>query len=1231
VAASGPDRAGSPLYICLFGPFEVCLHGHPLPRLRYQKSQWLLALLALRRGAEVERDWLAGLLWPESTERQALRNSLSDLRRGLGLEADRLRSPTRHSLALDLSGAEVDALAFDSALTQGNRPALERAVSLYRGPLLEGCAEEWAFQERQAREQAYLQALERLAEQALAGGEPGVAEGYLRRAVAVDPLREGAQRALMQTLAAGGNFAAALLTYRELRLRLHRELNAVPDPETKALCQQIRAEARCRAQAIPPPRSLPADAPAQRLLPSPLAAEGTITFLFTDIEGSTRLWEQYPEAMHGVLSRHDLLLRQAIESQGGQVFKTMGDEICAAFVTAPAALTAAVAAQRILQGEAWGETGPLRVRIALHTGAAEEREGDYVGPPLNRVARLLAVGYGGQVLLSQPTYELVRDALPDGMSLRDLGQHRLKDLVRPEHIFQLVSPDLPADFPPLQSLNLLPNNLPRQLTSFIGREREMAEVKEGLTATALLTLTGTGGCGKTRLALQAAADLVEAYPHGVWLVELAALADPNLVAQTVASVLGVREAPGRPLTETLVDALRPKQLLLVLDNCEHLVAACAALAGLLLRRCPQLQILATSREALGVAGERLFRVPSLSAPDPRQRVPVESLTQYEAVRLFIDRAVMSQPSFAVTNANAPAVAQICHRLDGIPLAIELAAARVKVLTAEQIMERLDDRFRLLTGGSRTALPRQQTLRALVDWSYNLLAEAERVLLRRLCVFAGGWTLEAAEAVCADEGLAAREVLDVLSRLMEKSLVVYEEQYAAARYRLLETVRQYGHDRLLETSESEAIRGRHRDYFLRFAEAVEPELYDTAQVDWLNRLETEHDNLRAALEWCRAEVQGAEAGLRLAGALYRFWIMRGYETEGRQWLQVMLARSDGVSPPTRARALLSAASLAWRQGDNAQALPMCEESLTLWRESGDLLQTAQTLCLLGSLVYRWQRNPQRAVALLEESLVLYQEAQGKPEWSLWQLAQLALRQADYDRVTVFCEQALVLLHGRGDRFAMSLQLCTLGLVAHYEGDDERARALLENGLALARELGDRGAAAHVLNGLGLLALNRREYRKAAELFEEGLALLRERGDQWWFSASLNGLALAALRQGDHARASAFYCESLGLLRPLRNQDLSIECLEGGASLALARDRAERAARLFGAAQVLRHDSNFRLPPSDPEGYDRDAAAARATLGEEAFAAAWAEGQAMTFDRALAYAAEEEAQPPSSTGD
>jgi predicted ATPase/class 3 adenylate cyclase len=543
---------------------------------------------------------------------------------------------------------------------------------------------------------------------------------------------------------------------------------------------------------------------------------GAVTFLFTDIEGSTRMWERLPAAMKPALARHDAILREAVAAHGGRIVKTTGDGCHAAFSSAVDGVAAALDAQRVLAGEAWESIRPeiIRVRMGVYTGEAEARAGDYYGPALNRAARLMSVGNGGQVLVSAVTAELARDRLPADTSLRDLGEHRLKDLVRPERIYQLVGAGLQADFPPLKSLDAVANNLPAQLTSFVGREAEITEVRRLLGASRLLTFTGSGGTGKTRLSLQVAAEALADFADGVWLVELAPLADPDRVAAAVAAVFDLRDQPGRTMLEQLQDFLRARQVLLILDNCEHLITASARMADALVRACPKVKVLASSREALGLAGERIFHVPSLGLPETMGTL--DAVARSEAVQLFVERATAAQARFSLSEQNAGAVADICRRLDGIPLAIELAAARIRLFTPEQIAARLNDRFKLLTGGSRTALPRQQTLRALIDWSYDLLPESEKALLRRLAVFAGGWTFEAAEAVCDSDDL-----LDQLGHLVDKSLVAVADFAGEARYRLLETVRQYAREKLFDAGETGDARARHLAYFVRLVREVGP--------------------------------------------------------------------------------------------------------------------------------------------------------------------------------------------------------------------------------------------------------------------------------------------------------------------------------------------------------------------------------------------------------------------------
>ena len=883
---------------------------------------------------------------------------------------------------------------------------------------------------------------------------------------------------------------------------------------------------------------------------------GTVTFLFTDIEGSTKLWEHNPDAMRPALARHDGLLRQSIEDAGGFVFKTIGDAFCAAFPTANEALEAALAAQVALSQEPWETETPLRVRMALHTGSAEERGGDYFGQTVNRVAHLMAAGHGGQTLLSDVTQELVRDALPPGSSLLDLGQRRLKDLGRPEQVFQLQHPSLPASFPPLCSLDnpALPNNLPQQTTSFIGREKQVEEVKARLTKTRLLTLTGAGGSGKTRLSLQVAADLLTGDGDGVWLVELAALTDPAFVPQAIAGVLGVKEEAGTPVRQTLVAALKDKCLLLLLDNCEHLVAACASLAADLLRFCPNIHILASSREGLNVSGEQTYRVPTLTLPDPKQAQTAAALSQFEAVRLFIERAQVVQPSFTVTEANAPAVAQVCFRLDGIPLALELAAARVRSLPVEQINLRLDQRFRLLTGGSRTALPRQQTLRALVDWSYDLLSAAEKTLLRRLSVFAGGWTLAAAEGVCCGEdmedcGMEDWEVLDLLTGLADKSLVIYEE--VEGRYGLLETVRQYAGDRLGESKEAEAVQERAASWFLALAEEAEPQLAGPEAASWLLRLEREHDNLRASLSWYESrpvQEQDGEAGLRLAGALWRFWLVRVHYAEGRQWLGRTLGGTEAAgtggasgreASAARAKALRGAGALARMQGDYAAARSLHEESLTFFRRIKD----------------------QQGIA-----------------WSLTNLGMVVSMQGDYGAARALHEESLTLFRQTGDQHGIAWSLNNLGYVAELQGDCGAAKALLEESLILMRQTGDQQGIAYALDNLGMVAHAQGDCGAARALYGESLILMRQIGDQQGIAYSLDNLGYMASDQGRHARW----------------------------------------VRLWSAADALRKQIGAALHPNEQPRYDQEIAKARQDLGEAAFAAAWDAGRAMTWEQAVEYA-------------
>ncbi len=798
---------------------------------------------------------------------------------------------------------------------------------------------------------------------------------------------------------------------------------------------------------------------------------GTVTFLFTDIEGSTRLWEAHPEAMRTSLARHDDLMRQAIASAGGHVFKTIGDGFCAAFATAPQGLDAVLAAQSALTAEPWPEQTPIKVRMALHTGAVESRDDDYFGPPLNRVARLLGAAHGGQCLLSQATFELVRDFLPAAAGLRDLGTHQLKDLARSEQVFQLLHPSLRDDFPALRSLSQRPNNLPLQLTSFVGREAEIGQVTGMFGRSRMVTLTGAGGSGKTRLSIQAAADLLESKPDGVWFVELATVTDPDGLERAVAAVLSVNDDRDVDLRTATVRHIGSKQLLLILDNCEHIIEDCARFADSLLRACPEVRILATSREPLGIAGESTFRVPPLAVPDTTASYTPTSLSQFAAVRLFIDRAVQAEPGFSVTNDNAPAVASVCCQLDGIPLAIELAAARVRSLPIEQIESRLDQRFLLLTGGSRVALPRQQTLRALIDWSYDLLLPREKAVLQRLSVFSGGWTLEAAEDVCSDHETEGWEVTEIVLSLADKSLVVVQERVGGHRYSLLESIREYARDRLSESGGQSLLEDRHLRYFARLAVEAMTGLRGPEQKEWFERLDPDHDNFRAALR----RGAGTERGLELAGSHWWYWYYRGHLTEGRSWLTSVLDQNPDGRPELRARALNGAGVLAEYQGDDDLALALLHESAEISRERGDQWLLAMALNNIGNV------HSSNDDFLTAESF--------------WTQAYETWLEMESEGVL-------------NDVSGLAASVDNLGNVARLNGRLDEARELYLQGFELRQRAGNRALAAYSLVNLGALEVEAGNRAAALEIYHRGLKISSEMKDSFAVGYFLSGLAALA---------------------------------------------------------------------------------------------------------------------------
>ena len=813
---------------------------------------------------------------------------------------------------------------------------------------------------------------------------------------------------------------------------------------------------------------------------------GAVTFLFTDIEGSTHLLQKLGPSWADVLATHCDLLRSAVSGAGGIEFGNEGDALFFVFEGAGDAVAGALAGQRAIDGHRWPEGHRVRVRMGMHSGEATlTRGGTYVGLALHQAARICSAGHGGQVVLTSATAKLAAERMPDGTSLVDLGHHRLRDLPDPLHLFQLAHPDLAERFPRLRS-DAAPGNLPKQITRFVGRSSLVEAAVRQLTAGAsLLTFTGAGGAGKTRLALEVAAEVVDTVPHGAWLVELASLTDGSLVAQTVAAALDVREEPGLTVVESLAASLADKRLLLLLDNCEHVVAEAADLVGDLLAACPGLQVVVASQEALGITGEVTVRVPPLPAA--------------EGVELFVDRARLHRPDFELNDDTAAAVDAICGRLDGIPLAIELAAARVAVLSPRQIADRLDDQFRLLTGGSRTALPRHRTLRAAVDWSFSLLGADEQRLLCSLAVFPGPFSLDAVEAVCDGD-------LDLLSRLVARSLVVVEEQDLEARYHLLESIRQYAEDKLADEGRLAELRRALVGWCAELVTRAEAELSGPAQATWFGRLDREYDLIRAALGWA----EPADL-LEMSADLWRFWLVRGHWNEGLSWLDRALS-FEGGRPMARARALAAAGDLATEQGDLARSQSLLEEALELWRSLDDIEGVARALNHLGNLA-RMRGEFDTARGFLSEALGIRRAAGNDraTATSLRNLGVVAARQRDTETARSYYREALPLARSSGDSRVVASLTALLAQVAFADGESDEAMALADEGLALAREVGDRRLTAEHLTILAGLASAAGDDAGATTRFEEALVIWRSLDAPdavAWLHTVLGEMALAA---------------------------------------------------------------------------------------------------------------------------
>ena len=920
----------------------------------------------------------------------------------------------------------------------------------------------------------------------------------------------------------------------------------------------------------------------------PRLPTGTVTFLFTDIENSTPLWEKYPEVMKFILAKHDFILKEAVETNHGQIVKTTGDGVHAVFSTAVDAVKASLEAQREFQNSDILKSSEalLRVRMGIHTGEADLRDGDYYGGVLNRAARIMSIGHGGQILISETTLRIAQEHLHQEVSVLNLGDHRLKGFKRAEKIYQVSTPDLQQEFPALKSQIHTTNNLPTQLTSFIGRERELAEAKSRLEHTRLLTLIGPGGTGKTRLSIQLGFQLLSNFEDGVWLVEFAPISDPFLVTQTIASSFKIGEIPGTPLNVLIHDYLREKHLLLIFDNCEHLVEACAKGAEEFLQVAPGIKIIASSREALVIFGEMVYHVPSLSMPK-RAEVTKEAAMEFESIQLFVERASAANPGFHLTDENASLIAQICSRLDGIPLAIELAASRCRVFSPEQISRRLNDRFKLLTSGSRTALPRQQTLRALIDWSYELLSEDERALMRRLSIFAGGWTFEAAETICNN-----LDVFEYLPQLINKSLVNVDYDDDEPRYHLLETIRQYAREKLLETGEGDGTRNRHFSYYLEMAETAMPEMLTWGRdLYWMKKLEIEYDNIRTAVDWGLSN--DPIAVMRLIRSLTYFYILTSYSSEGHRWgvdaLEQVKSLTEGGRILTteekiyRARLIASMSIMSFTMGDAQTSAKEAEEAINLLRLLGDKWNLALTLAF---------------------------HIGGK------------LTSGNIDEAKASVEEGLALVEELGDKYVIGSILTAASYIEAYVNRDfAKAEALSEKAGEHLKEHGSHWSYGIATYGFANLLRMENQFEKAREKLKIAMQTMQEIGSTRNVIMIKSDLAHILRYEGNYPEAITAYRETIKEWQRIGQRSAVAHQLECMAFIAKSLEQPERALRLLGAAEALRQRIEIDMSALERAEYEAEVVDLKANMDEKEFASFWAEGRFMTMEQAIAYAIED----------
>ncbi|MFZ0626040.1 MAG: adenylate/guanylate cyclase domain-containing protein [Acidimicrobiia bacterium] len=980
---------------------------------------------------------------------------------------------------------------------------------------------------------------------------------------------------------------------------------------------------------------------------------GTVTFLFTDIEGSTRMLQELGEGFREVLERHNHIISDSASRFDGLIIKNEGDGFFIVFGSAIDAVTSAMDIQKRLFTETWPTATGVRVRIGLHTGEGRLGGSDYIGIDVHRASRIGNCGHGGQILLSNATALLTEYALPEGTRLEDLGSHRLRDLAREEHLYQLSVDGLETVFPPIRTMTTSKGNLPNQHSVLVGRSDERTSLAASLEASRLVTLTGPGGVGKTSLAMAAAADIALRFDDGVWMVEVSRVVDENLLAATIAATLHITESAHESLTDTLIGRLSRANSLLILDGCEHMIEAVAALVERLLQGTSLLKILVTSREWLSLRGENLIQLQPLSVPSPHARLVAE-ISASESVQLFVNRARLVQPSFELNSTNAHQAAEICRRLDGIPLAIELAAARLKVLSMDQILERLGHQFALLSGTVRDVLPHQQTLETTLDWSYDFLGDAEKALFSRLSVFAGGFTLEAAERVCSDDPVRQEDVLDLLERLVETSLVMTGAA-GSSHYRLLEPISHYARMKLGDSPLASRLKERHARFYHELAEEGDREILQVSQTDWVTRLDQERYNLRAALRWFLENGHHEEAA-EMAGALRWFWVIKREVTEGSKWLDMSLAGAD-IEDATRARALNGLGLMAIRKLDFSKVAAAWHEAQDIYRRLGDERGEARQTYHLATLAW-FEDDLAAARRLVREAEE--QSRENEDHWALaWSMAvggTMARISGDLPEAQRLLDASHVLLLEHAGKLDQGWSHLRLGALARDSGDYAEATERFSAGRELLGFSEDVQGVIHANAGLGAMAWLAGDHQYALELYRsvlEGFSLSEEASNNLfelktliqghlsiddlrsvvesnrdraeWEGDAGQRVALAeylyhigktAHSQGDLERSRIALVESLYLSRTADHMPMVSINLAGLAVTALDRGDVEMAARLFGLADWYASSNDVTpWPPAHEPDYSRKMAAARTALGGQAFASHTIQGEELSLDDAV----------------